>query len=58
MELDLEPITLLVTGGLWAFILVLVWATPYGFERTFEKMVLTIASLPIIYVIVVMQRNR
>lgn len=58
MDMDLEPITLLVTGGMWAFILFLLWVMPFGFSGMREKILMTILSLPIIYGIVVWQKNR
>ena len=58
MELDLELITLVVAGGMWALILFLVWGVPFGFTGMKEKIILSIFSLPIIYFIVVWQKNR
>lgn len=58
MDLDLEPITLLVTFGLWGFILFLLWGVPFGFSRIRDKIIISVASLPIIYGIVVWQKNR
>lgn len=58
MELDFELNTILVTIGMWAFILFLVWGVEYGFTGMKEKIILTIASLPIIYFIVLWQKNR
>ncbi len=58
MELDFEPITILITIGMWGFILFLVWGIKLGFTGMREKIVLTIASLPIIYFIILFQKNR
>ena len=58
MELDFEPMTLIVTVGMWAFILFLTWGVKFGFSGIKEKIVLTIAALPIIYFIVLWQKNR
>lgn len=58
MELDLEPITLAVTVGFWALILFLVWGLPYGFSAMRDKILLSICSLPLIYLMVVIQKNR
>ena len=58
MELDFEIGTILVTMGMWLFILFLVWGIKAGFTGMKERIVLTIASLPIIYFIVLMQKNR
>ena len=58
MELDFEPITLIVTIGMWGFILFLVWGIKMGFTAMGDKIVITIASLPIIYFIILWQKNR
>jgi len=58
MEFDFELNTILVTIGMWAFILFLVWGVKMGFSGMREKIILTVASLPIIYVIVLWQKNR
>ncbi len=58
MEWDFELITILVTLGMWGFIIFLVWGISMGFEGTKEKIVLTVASLPIIYAIVLINKNR
>ena len=58
MELDFEISTVLVTLGMWAFILVLLWALPIGLSRIKDKIIMTVASLPIIYGIVLWQKNR
>ena len=58
MELDFELSTILVTIGMWAFILFLVWGVKMGFTAIRDKIVLTLASLPIIYFIVLWQKNR
>ena len=58
MDLDLEINTVLITFGFWAFILFLVWVIPVGFQGIKEKIIMTLVSLPLIYGIVVMQKNR
>ena len=58
MELDFELGTMAVTLGMWVFILFLVWAVPFGFEGVKEKIIMTILSLPIIYFIVLWQKDR
>ena len=58
MEMDFELNTVLVTIGMWAFVLFLTWGIKLGFTGVREKIVLTIASLPMIYFIVVWQKNR
>lgn len=58
MEFDLEPITLIVTGAFWIFVLFLVWYMPFGFSALRDKVILSIFSLPCIYLMVVMQTNR
>ena len=58
MELDFEPMTLIVTIGMWIFILFLVWGVKMGFTGMKEKIVLTIAALPIIYFIILWQKNK
>ena len=58
MELDLEPMTIIVTAAFYIFILILVWKVPFGFTRINEKIIMTIAALPLIYFIVVWQKNR
>lgn len=58
MELDFEISTMLVTIGMWAFILFLVWGVKMGFTGMREKIVLTVLSLPIVYFIVLMNKNR
>lgn len=58
MELDFEIGTVLVTMGMWIFILFLVWGVKMGFSGMKEKIALTVCSLPIIYFIVVWQKNR
>lgn len=58
MEIDFELITIAVTVGFWLFILFLIWKVPIGFSRVKDKIVLTAASLPLIYFIVVWQKNK
>jgi len=58
MELDLELNTILITLGMWAFILFAVWGVKVGFSAIRDKVILTVASLPIVYLIVVFQKNR
>ncbi len=58
MELDFELSTILITIGMWAFIIFLVWGVKMGFTDMREKIILTISSLPIIYFIIVWQKNR
>ena len=58
MEFNFEPMTIIVTIGMWAFILFLVWGIKIGFTGMREKIVLTVASLPIIYFIVILQKGR
>jgi len=58
MELDFELNTILITMGMWIFILFLVWGVEYGFSGLREKIIMTVASLPIIYFIVVWQKGR
>ncbi len=58
MELDFSISTILVTFGMWAFIVYLVWGIKVGFSGMFEKVVLTTLSLPITYGIVLWQKNR
>ena len=58
MELDFELGTIAITLGMWAFILFLIWGVPMGFTRTREKLSLTIFSLPMIYFIIIWQKNR
>ncbi len=58
MEFDLEPMTIILTVGMWGFILFLIWGVSMGFSRMNEKITMTVASLPIIYFIVVWQKSR
>lgn len=58
MEMDFEVVTIAVTLGFWAFILFLLWAVPFGFTGIKEKIIMTVASLPMIYFIVVWQKNK
>ena len=58
MELDLSPVTLLVTGAFWIFVIFLVWFIPVGFTAMRDKILLTICSLPLIYLMVSIQMNR
>ncbi len=58
MELDLEPMTIIVTVGMWIFILFLVWGVKMGFSAMRDKIIITIAALPLIYFIILWQKNR
>ena len=58
MELDFEIITIAVTAGMWAFILFLVWGIKAGFTGMREKIILSVISLPLIYFIIIWQKNR
>ena len=58
MELDFEPMTIIVTIGMWAFILFLVWGVKMGFTGVREKIILTVFSLPMIYFIILWQKNK
>ena len=58
MELDFELMTIIITAAFYIFILILIWRVPFGFTRLKEKIIMTIAALPIIYFIVVWQKNR
>ena len=58
MEWDFEPMTLVVTIGMWGFILFLVWGVSMGFSGMKEKIILTVFSLPMIYFIILWQKNR
>lgn len=58
MELDLEPVTLIVTAAFWILVLFLIWGLPYGFSALRDKIILSIASLPCIYLMVTIQLNR
>ncbi len=58
MELDFELNTILITAGMWLFILFLTWGIKMGFSGLKEKIVITAASLPLIYFIVLWQKNR
>ena len=62
MELDFEPITLALTGGFYIVCVFLIWYFNAGMMtwdmpvRT--KIILTIAMLPITYVVIIWQKNR
>lgn len=58
MGFDFEPMTLLVTGGFWAFVLFMIWFIPFGFDALKDKIIFSILALPCIYLMVVMQMNR
>ncbi len=58
MEWDFEIGTILITIGMWAFILFLVWGIKMGFSAMRDKIALTVISLPIIYLIILWQKNR
>ncbi len=58
MEFDFDISTILITIGMWGFILFLIWGIKMGFTGMKEKIVLTVASLPMIYFIVLWQKNR
>ena len=58
MELDFEFKTVAVTLGMWAFILFLIWFVPFGFDSLRYKIMMTIASLPLTYLMVAWQLNR
>ncbi len=58
MELDFEINTVLITLGMWAFILFLTWGIKTGFSGIKEKIVISAASLFIVYFIVVWQKNK
>ena len=56
--MDLEPRTVLLTLGMWLFIIILLWFVPYGFKGTGMKITMSISSLPLTYLMVYWQLNK